>query len=49
MFPHFPRRVIIVPADLWQWAAIVLLVSVLSSSLGIWRAMRVEAHEALGG
>jgi putative ABC transport system permease protein len=49
VFPHFPRRVIITPADLGRWAAIVLLVSVLSSSLAIWRAMRVEAQEALNG
>jgi putative ABC transport system permease protein len=49
IFPHFPRRVIITSADLWEWAATVLLVSVLSSSLGIWRAMHVAAHEALNG
>ena len=35
--------------DLWQLAAIVLGISVLSSFLGIWKAMRVAPNEALMG
>lgn len=47
IFPHFPRRVIVTDEDLRQLALVVLIVSVLSSMLGIWRAMKVKAHEAL--
>lgn len=47
IFPNFPRRVILVEADLVQLALIVLGISVLSSLLGIWRAMRVQPNEAL--
>lgn len=49
LFPYFPRRVIVTNADLLQLAVIVLGISVLSSFLGIWRAMRVEPNEALMG
>jgi putative ABC transport system permease protein len=48
IFPNFPRRVILVESDLIQLALIVLGISVLSSLLGIWRAMRVQPNEALG-
>ncbi len=47
VFPYFPRRVVIVQEDLYQLAFIVLAISVLSSLLGIWRAMRVEPNEVL--
>ncbi len=47
IFPNFPRRVILVESDLIQLALIVLGISVLSSLLGIWRAMQVEPNEAL--
>jgi putative ABC transport system permease protein len=47
IFPRFPRRVILTPTDLLQLALIVLAISVLSSLLGIWRAMRVSPQEAL--
>ncbi len=47
IFPNFPRRVILVESDLIQLALIVLGISVLSSLLGIWRAMRVQPNEAL--
>ncbi len=47
IFPNFPRRVILVEADLIQLAVIVLGISVLSSLLGIWRAMKVQPNEAL--
>ena len=47
VFPRFPRRVILIEDDLIQLALIVLGISVLSSLLGIWRAMRVQPNEAL--
>jgi putative ABC transport system permease protein len=47
LFPYFPRRVIITSDDLISLAVIVLVISVLSSLLGIWKAMRVEPNEAL--
>ncbi len=49
IFPRFPRRVILTDGDLMQLAAIVLVISVLSSVLGIWKAIRVEPNEALSG
>jgi putative ABC transport system permease protein len=49
LFPYFPRRVIVTNQDLLQLAVIVLAISVLSSFLGIWRAMRVQPNEALMG
>ncbi len=49
LFPYFPRRVVLTDADLLQLAAIVLGISVLSSLLGIWKAMRVEPNETLMG
>ncbi|REK16528.1 MAG: ABC transporter permease [Planctomycetota bacterium] len=47
VFPMFPRRVILTDEDLWQLAIIVLVISVVSSFLGIWKAMRVSPNEAL--
>jgi putative ABC transport system permease protein len=47
LFPHFPRRVLIAPADLWALAAVVVAISILSSLLGVWKAMRVEPNEVL--
>ncbi len=49
LFPYFPRRVVLTNTDLLQLAAIVLGISVLSSLLGIWKAMRVEPNESLMG
>jgi len=49
LFPYFPRRVVLTNEDLLQLAAIVLGISVLSSLLGIWKAMRVEPNAALMG
>jgi putative ABC transport system permease protein len=49
LFPYFPRRVVLTNGDLLQLAVIVLGISVLSSFLGIWKAMRVEPNEALMG
>ncbi|MEN6493354.1 MAG: ABC transporter permease, partial [Thermoguttaceae bacterium] len=47
VFPLFPRRVILTDGDLVQLAVIVLGISIFSSVLGIWRAMRVSPNEAL--
>lgn len=47
VFPMFPRRVILTNDDLFQLALIVLVISVASSILGIWKAMRVSPNEAL--
>lgn len=47
LFPKFPRRVILAESDLIQLAGIVLAISVLSSMLGIWKAMKVSPNEAL--
>jgi putative ABC transport system permease protein len=49
LFPYFPRRVVLTDQDLLQLAAIVLGISVLSSFLGIWKALRVAPNEALMG
>ncbi len=48
IFPNFPRRVILINSDLIQLAGIVLLISVVSSLLGIWKALRVSPNEAVG-
>lgn len=47
LFPFFPRRVILVNYDLYMLALIVLVISILSSLLGIWRAMRADPGEIL--
>lgn len=47
VFPKFPRRVILTPEDLWSLAAIVLAISIVSSLLGIWKAMQVEPNKVL--
>lgn len=47
LFPLFPRRVVIVQGDLIQLAVIVLLISILASLLGIFKALRVDPGEVL--
>lgn len=47
LFPLFPRRVLLAPQDLWALAAIVIGISVLSSLLGIWKALSVEPNNVL--
>jgi len=47
IFPLFPRRVVITQPDLVYLALIVAAISVLSSILGIWKAMRVEPNEVV--
>lgn len=49
IFPRFPRRVIVTPEDLLQLALLVLVISVLASLLGVWKALRVAPNEALTG
>ena len=47
VFPWFPRRVVIIPEDLWMLAGVVIAISILSSLLGIIKALRVEPNEVL--
>ncbi len=47
IFPRFPRRVLITAEDLWTLAAVVVGISILSSLLGITKAMRVEPNKVL--
>ncbi|HMK37639.1 MAG TPA: ABC transporter permease [Desulfomonilaceae bacterium] len=47
VFPRFPRRVVINQDDLLMLALIVVVISVLSSALGIWKAMRVDPNEVV--
>ncbi|MCF6175316.1 MAG: ABC transporter permease [Victivallaceae bacterium] len=47
IFPKFPRRVILSDNDLINLAVIVCFISVISSFLGIWKALKVEPNEAL--
>jgi putative ABC transport system permease protein len=49
LFPKFPRRVILMDQDLMLLAGIVLVISLLSSLLGIWKAVRIDPNEALAG
>jgi putative ABC transport system permease protein len=47
LFPFFPRRVIITN-DMLVWLAFaVAVICVVGSSIGIWKAMRVEPNEVL--
>jgi len=47
VFPFFPRRVAITRENLAQLALVVLAISVLSSLLGIWKAMSVQPNEVV--
>ncbi|TWU44575.1 hypothetical protein Poly51_60060 [Rubripirellula tenax] len=47
LFPHFPRRVILADGDLIQLAVVVVLISIGSSLMGIWKALHVSPNEAL--
>lgn len=38
---------LITPADLWGLGLVVVFISVFSSLLGIWKAMRVEPNKVL--
>jgi putative ABC transport system permease protein len=47
IFPKFPRRVILSNDDLIQLIVIVFFISIISSVLGIWKALKVKPNEAL--
>ena len=47
LFPYFPRRVMLETPDLIKLALITVLISMLASLLGIWKAMRVEPNTVL--
>jgi putative ABC transport system permease protein len=49
VFPKFPRRVVVLNEDLILLAVVVGVISVLSSLLGIWKALRVDPNQALSG
>ncbi len=49
VFPKFPRRVVVLNEDLALLAIVVGVISVLSSLLGIWKALRVDPNQALSG
>ena len=49
IFPNFPRRVILLDSDLFSLALIVIGISIASSILGIYKAVRVNPNEALSG
>ncbi|HBG26728.1 MAG: ABC transporter permease [Planctomycetes bacterium GWF2_41_51] len=46
-FPFFPRKVVLISHDLWLLAGIVILISILSSLIGIAKALTVEPNEVL--
>jgi putative ABC transport system permease protein len=48
IFPMFPRRVILTQFDVIMLGVIVLIISVVSSLLGIVKALRVSPNEAIG-
>lgn len=47
VFPRFPRRVLVLPPDLLALAGVVVVISVVASLVGIWKAMRVEPNKVL--
>lgn len=47
VFPVFPRRVILATSDLVQLGIVVIAISIASSFLGIWKALKVSPNEAL--
>lgn len=47
VYPHFPRRVVLMAQDLWLLLGIVILISILASFAGIMKAMRTNAGEVL--
>ena len=48
-YDKFPRRVELIPFDLQMLFAIVMFICVLSSLLGVRKALKVDASQALGG
>jgi putative ABC transport system permease protein len=49
IFPMFPRRVILTKEDLIELGILIFIISVASSSLGIWKALHIAPNEALAG
>jgi len=47
VYPYFPRRVAITNVILVQLALVVLAISIISSLLGVWKAMSVQPNEVL--
>lgn len=47
IWPFFPRRLVLVPADLLELAGIVAVMCLVGSILGIWKAVRVNPNEVL--
>jgi len=47
VYPHFPRRVVLVSGDLLLLLGIVIGISILASVAGIIKAMRTNAGEVL--
>jgi putative ABC transport system permease protein len=39
--------VLVAPPDLWALAGVVVAISIFSSLLGIWKALRVEPNKVL--
>jgi putative ABC transport system permease protein len=48
-YERFPRRIVLEPFDLGGLAAIVMVICVVASIVGIRKALRIEPAEALGG
>ncbi len=46
---HFPRRVVLIPEDGLALAAVVILVCLVSSALGVRLALKIDPATALGG
>jgi putative ABC transport system permease protein len=46
-YPHFPRRVILTDGDYLRLGLVVFAISVVSSLLGIWKAMRVDPQKVI--
>ena len=47
LYPHFPRKVLILPLDVLGQAIFVLIICVLGSLFGIRKAMKVRAQDIL--
>lgn len=47
IFPYFPRRVVLINYDLYFLAIIVIIISILASLLGIYRAISADPNEVL--
>ncbi|MFA7062509.1 MAG: ABC transporter permease [Pedobacter sp.] len=48
-YEKFPRRIVLEPLDLYALFAIVMAICMISSFVGIRKALKVEPAEALGG